>query len=213
MTGRTLPGEPEAAGRLVELLAEQSPRYAGRTSNEAERLRGELLASFETAGLPTEAIPFMLEELETGRNPSTVAAAGRALRGAATIPAEAPELLVAAIARLRGSDDVVSFAPFAPGVADAHGATALAELAATLAVLGPGAKHAIPAVQALLEGEGFSTAVRAELALALDALRGTEAPAGCCGAEESTEMDPPGLDAAPAPAIRTELGELSLIHI
>ena len=91
------------------MLAEQSPVFAGRGTNEAERLRGYILASFETVGLPPEAVPFVLEELETGRNPYTVAAAARALRGAAEVPDEAPALLVGAIARLRGADDVVSF--------------------------------------------------------------------------------------------------------
>ena len=65
---------PDAAATLAAMLAEQSPVYAGRGANEAERLRGYILASFETAGLPPEAIPFVLEELETGQNVYTVAA-------------------------------------------------------------------------------------------------------------------------------------------
>lgn len=197
---------------VVDLLAEQSSRYAGRTSNEAERLRGELLASFETAGLPTEAVPFVLEELETGRNPSTVAAAGRALRGAATIPAEAPELLVAAITRLRGSDDVVLLEGFDTTTGSGYPATALTELASTLAALGPGAKGAIPALQALLESAGLSTVVRTELAVALDALTGCESTVdSCCrAADEGTELAAPGLRAAPPATIRAELGEVAL---
>ena len=100
---------PDAAGALATMLAEQAPLFAGRGTNEAERVRGYILASFETAGLPPEAVPFVLEELETGRSPYTVAAAARALRGAVDVPAEVPLLLVGAIARLRGTDDVVSF--------------------------------------------------------------------------------------------------------
>ncbi len=200
----------------AELLAEQSPRYAGRTSNETERLRGAVLASFETAGLPPEAVPFVLEELETGRNPSTVAAAGRALRGAAMLPAEAPELLVAAIARLQGSDDVVVLAGF-PATASSGGPlTALADLAATLSILGPRAKRAIPALRALLGRAGYSIAVRAELLEAMEALTGPGASVESCCCREPMEVESPAVGGAPgAPAtaaasIRAELGELAL---
>lgn len=196
---------------LVDQLAEQAPRYAGRTSNEVERLRSEVLASCETRGLSTEVVPFVLEELETGRNPSTVAAAGRALRGAATIPAEAPELLVAAITRLRGSDDVVLLDGFPATTANGHPATALADLASTLVALGPRAEGAIPALRTLLESEGFSNVVRTELSNALDALTGSESTVdSCCHAEDDIEMVAPRLDAARPATIRTELGEAAL---
>ncbi|MGI9054103.1 MAG: hypothetical protein ACR2HQ_15905, partial [Ilumatobacteraceae bacterium] len=117
--------QPGAAGALVDMLAEASQLYAGRPGNEAERLRGYVLAGFETTGLPSAAVPYVLEELETGRNPYTVAAAGRALRGATTIPVEAPGLLVSAIGRLRGTDDVVSFDRFAPAASNVGATTAL----------------------------------------------------------------------------------------
>src|SRR4051812_4867048 len=105
-------GRPDAAEALVAMLPEQSPAFAGQGTNDAERLRGYILAAFESTGLPPQAEPFVLEELETGRTPYTVAAAARALRAASAVPDEAPRLLVRAIARLRGDDEVVSFADF-----------------------------------------------------------------------------------------------------
>lgn len=201
------------ARAFVDLLAEQSARYAGRTSNETERLRGEVLASFETSGLPAEAVPFALEELETGRNPSTVAAAGRALRGASPLPAEAPELLVAAIARLQGSDDVVVLDGFPTTTSNGSPLTALADLASTLAVLGPRASRAIPALRALLQRPGYSTSVRTELTMALEALKVTESTVDSCCCADPMEVDSPALgDArvAPSPPMPTELGELAL---
>jgi cytochrome oxidase Cu insertion factor (SCO1/SenC/PrrC family) len=174
---------PDAARELAVMLAEQSPCFAGRGTNEAERLTGYVLASFETAGLPPEAVPFVLEELELGRNPYTVAAAARALRGAREVPAEAPALLVAAIARLRGADDVVSFDGFAPAPRG-DATTALVELARTLAQLGPRARPALDGLRALVNGEGekFSPAVSAELARAAEALERADAgdPSACC---------------------------------
>jgi len=182
---------PDAAPRLVALLAEQSPVFAGRGTNEVERLRGDILAGFETAGLPAEAVPFVLEELESGQTPYTVAAAGRALRGAAVVPAEAPRLLVVAIARLRGGDDVVSFDRSPASPADGT-ATALAELAATLAVLGPRARSALPDLERLVgaEPEGFSPGVRAELTRALEAVaRPGASTASCCCADEGVAAE------------------------
>ena len=211
MTLRSVGGMPAAPTTVVDLLAEQSPRYAGRTSSHVERLRGEILAGFESTGLPPEAVPFVLEELETGRNPSTVAAAGRALRGAATIPGEAPELLVGAIERLRSSDDVVLLEGF-PATARGGGPlTALMDLAATLAVLGPRAHRASPALRELLDAEGFSSAVRGGFADALEALDGSATTVdSCCGHQDASESAAPWVVAPPSSTTRTELGHVAL---
>jgi protein SCO1/2 len=189
----------EAAGRLAAMLPEQSPVYAGLGANEVERRRARILSAFETAGLAPEAVPFVLEELETGRNPWTVAAAARALRGADEIPGEAPALLVAAIGRLRGADEVVSFEGAAQGGA---AVTACAELARTLAFLGPRAAWALPELTRLIDedGEGFSPAVRAGLADAAEALARAGAPADacCCAEHEAGPAAPRGAAVAPA---------------
>jgi len=191
--------QPDSARELVGMLFEQSPSYAGRGTNEAERVRGYVLASFETAGLPPEGVPFVLEELELGNNPYTVAGAARALRGAPDVPADAPALLVRAIERLRGADDVVSFDRFTPGPARANPVTALTELARTLAGLGPDARPALDELRRLVESEGgtFSPVVTAELATAMNALEGARATpaAGCCsehGIGGATPVSLPG---------------------
>lgn len=201
-----LRARPGAARELAAMLAEQSPWFAGRGTNEAERLRGYVLVSFETAGLPPEAVPFVLEELELGRNPYTVAAAARALRGAGEVPAEAPALLVGAIARLRAADEFVSFDGFEPTPARRDALTALAELARTLAQLGSRARPALDALRTLIdvEGETFSPAVRAELARAAEALAGAEAAAPCCSEPSASAPR------APASTAGTELAGLPL---
>jgi cytochrome oxidase Cu insertion factor (SCO1/SenC/PrrC family) len=201
--------QPDAARELVGMLSEQSPSYAGRGTNETERVRGYVLASFESAGLPPEGVPFVLEELELGNNPYTVAAAARALRGVREVPADAPALLVRAIERLRGADDVVSFDRFTPTPAREDRVTALTELARTLAELIPRARPALDELRRLVESEGgtFSPVVTAELARAADALDSTgAAPAGACCSEH---------DAAAAPHVSlstaaTELADLAL---
>lgn len=163
---------------LVALLAEGSPLYAGRGTNEVERLRGYVLAGFES-GLPPEALPFVLEELELGLNPYSVAGAARALRGASEVPAEAPALLVGAMRRLRGADAPVSFESFAPVAAS--DTTALAEVARTLAWLGPRGRSVRAELGTLVGDRGYAPAVRGELADALAAIdRPAEAVASCC---------------------------------
>ena len=144
----------------------------------------------------------------------TVAAAARALRGATDVPAEAPALLVGAIARLRDADDVVSFERFAPSPAGADAVTALAELARTLALLGParGAGARGPAgARPTAKARRFSPAVRAELAKALDALARPDvsAAAAAAGGRRRT-----GRNRAPARRSRgrsrTHLADLAL---
>jgi cytochrome oxidase Cu insertion factor (SCO1/SenC/PrrC family) len=146
-------------------------------------------------------VPYVLEELETGRKPYTVAAAARALRGAVDVPAEAPGLLVSSIARLRDADDVVSFERFTPSPARGNEVTALIELARTLAFHGPRATAALEELRALAGsgGESFSPAVREELAKAVEALSRPDvtAPASCC--EHGAEAPP-----AAAPFVSAE---------
>jgi protein SCO1 len=201
--------QPDAAATLTAMLGEQSPLFAGRGTNEAERLRGYILASFETVGLPPEAVPFVLEELETGQNVYTVAAAARALRGTQEPPAEAPALLVGAIERLRSADNIVSFDSFEPVPPSGNGRTALAELARTLALLGASAKPALANLEALLdrEGEAFSPTLRAELAEAVEAARRPDVSApGCCSSHRGAGTVAPSV----AVAARTDLRDLAL---
>jgi cytochrome oxidase Cu insertion factor (SCO1/SenC/PrrC family) len=201
--------QPDTARDLVGMLAEQSPSYAGRGTNETERVRGYILASFESAGLPPEGVPFALEELELGNNPYTVAAAGRALRGARELPQDAPALLVRVIERLRRADDVVSFERFRPGPVREGRVTALAELARTLAELGPRARPALDELRRLLDAERdtFSPDVAAELANAAEALESSSAgTAGGCCSEHEAAGTPPALP----PTVATELADLAL---
>lgn len=181
---RSTPGNREA---IAALLAEQSPIYAGRSTGESERLRGYLLASFEATGLPDSAMSFVVEELESGLNPYVVAAAAKALRGAGDLPDGFVPRLLAAIDRIRGSDDEVNFDFSAkPASEDASG-TALMELFHTLAWLGPRAAEAEAPLRAMIgqHPSGFSVRVRAAMENALGVVSQTNKPARahCCAAQ------------------------------
>jgi protein SCO1/2 len=178
---KRLSSVPDGANSLVELLAEQSPVYAGRSTAEAERLRACVLANFESMGTPASAMPFVTEELESGINVQVVAAAAKALRGAQEAPQHATALLLDAIERIRGSDDAVRFEQ-----GDDPPTTALGELFRTLAWLGPRAAEAEAALEMMLREQPspFSANVRAEIEAALAAVSRAPAPAHHCCASK-----------------------------
>lgn len=163
---------PEKRDDLVALLDEASPIYAGRGTNEVERLRGYLLASFASTGLPDAAVPYVLEELESGLNPYTVAAAARAVRGAESGAPNIVPLLLAAIERVKSADDIVSFHTFSPEPNASGSTTALAEIIRTLAWLGPLARSAGDDLRAMLQHPpgAFSRAIRNEIGHAIEAI-------------------------------------------
>ncbi len=184
-----LRASPDQRDALAALLAEQSPLYAGRSTGDAERLRSYLLASFESMGLPASAMPFVIEELESGLNPYVVAAAAKALRGARDFPDSVAALLIAAIDRIRSSDDAVDFDFRADrGAADAP-VTALMELFRTLAWLGSRAGEAATPLREMLGQQPpcFSAEVRGEIETALAAVSAgsPRVQSHCCATQPS----------------------------
>ncbi|MDQ4086579.1 MAG: hypothetical protein M3177_00975, partial [Pseudomonadota bacterium] len=93
-------------------------RHDGRgfrklSTADAEWLRAELLALLATREVPEEALPILLEEIETSSNPHVLAGAARALRSLGVPSTEFEEPLKAAAKRLL-SDEYVAFAVDAP---------------------------------------------------------------------------------------------------
>jgi protein SCO1 len=122
-------GAPAEA--LLALLPEQHPLYRGRSANETTRIRGFLLAAFEQQGLPDEALPYVLEELESGHHPYLVAAAARALRGRRVDRTFEP-LLEKARQNIRYRDAPLTFESYRPRWPVEHPTTALEEIRTTL---------------------------------------------------------------------------------
>jgi cytochrome oxidase Cu insertion factor (SCO1/SenC/PrrC family) len=200
---RRLRSAPDGADGLVGLLAEQCPAYAGRSTAEAERLRACVLANFESMGTAASAMPFVMEELESGINVQVVAAAAKALRGAQEAPPRATALLLDAIERIRGSDDAVCFEQ-----GDDPPITALGELFRTLAWLGPRAAEAEATLAAMLREQPspFSANVRTEIEAALAAVSPAPAPAYHCCASKP----PPVELMAPTKTTKSEIDVRSM---
>lgn len=121
---------------LVELLADGSDAFVGRSTREAGRRRGWLLATFEAVGLPATALPAVLDELRSACDPYVTAAAARALRGTTQPPAYAADVLVTAFGAIRRRDDDVTFDAFRPDWKTADATSALAEILLSLQHVG-----------------------------------------------------------------------------
>jgi cytochrome oxidase Cu insertion factor (SCO1/SenC/PrrC family) len=196
--------KPDRREELVALLAEQAPVYRGLSTGETERIRGFILASFATTGLPQGALPFVREELETGINPYTVAAAAKALRGASGVSDETFAQLVAAAERIASNDDNVQFETIDPGDRMAQPTSALAEIVRTIAMSGPRTRSLWNALDMMATRGNVCAEAMAVIDQARRALSDRSAESCCCSA------DPPSLVLpAKAPALLS-IDELAL---
>ncbi len=137
---------PPRARELAQ-LDERHPIYAGKSTNQVCRLKGFILASFATTGLPDEALPFVLEELQSGRDPYVVAAAAKALRGAGEPAAWMAPFLLDAVRHIGGADDMFTFDTPEVIWPITHATTARGELRRTIEWIGPSARSAAAALE------------------------------------------------------------------
>jgi len=101
-------GRPVGAAQLRE----GAPHNAGLSTADADRVRAHLLASFETSGIPDDAIDIVAEELRTSASPLVLAGAARAVRGlGADAGGEWVELLRDAADRVATADVYVRWQP------------------------------------------------------------------------------------------------------
>lgn len=179
----TLAADPDQRGELTELLRDDHPVYDQRGTAATVRMRGWVLLALARAGAGTGlsdgALLYVLEELDAGLDAYLIAAAARALRSyPQPNPAFAPFLL-RALNNVRYRDEPVSFEGYGEYADSATSTTAVRELLAALAWLGPNAREVLPELEAL-RGQRLSKKVSIELDRALDAIRGASAADSCC---------------------------------
>lgn len=176
---------PERRDLLVRLLPERLPLYEGRSTNETTRIRGYILAAFEQTGLPDAALPYVMEELENGRDAYLVAGAAKALRGLDGPTGRMTRLLLEAVENVKYVDDALTFETYKPRWPIKDHTTALREIFRTFGWLGALAKSALPDLEALCNerSDEFSQPIRAEIEYAIDRIRSDGGAAHvCCGA-------------------------------
>jgi protein SCO1/2 len=176
---------------LIDLLREDHPVYDQRGTATLVRMRGWILLALARTGVPDAALPFIIDELDTGVDPYLVAAAAYALRSyAQAMPAFAP-FVMQAFANIRYRDDPVSLDEYGGYAVGADATSPVVELLRTLAWLGPNARAILTDLEPLGVSKGGLPGKRlTELHRAIAAIRATE-PAGdhagetCCTLESS----------------------------
>ncbi len=193
-----LPGDA-----LLPLLRESHALYREMSLAHVTALRGWILHGLAGGQVSEQALPFILEELESGTEAYLVAAAARALRSAAPRPGFV-RFLVQAVENIRRHDDRVSFARFDDVVREpGRGTTALLEIGASLRWLGA---HAAPSREALRRfldeplAEGFHACLRELLATLPEEAPAVPAGSCCCG----PAAPPPGESVSALEALELE---------
>lgn len=138
--------------QLIDLLQEDHPAYDQRGTSTVSRMRGWVVLALARINLPESALPFVLEELDTGVDAYLVATAAFALRSyPAPSPAFAP-FVVRAITNIRYRDERVSLEQYGGYAIGSTGTTPVRELLATLVWLGPQARAMLSEIEMLRTG-------------------------------------------------------------
>jgi protein SCO1/2 len=174
-----LKADPVRSNQLIGLLHEDNVIYDQRGTTAVIRMRGWVLLSFEHLGLPGAGLPFVLEELDNGRDVYIVAAAARALRSYAYPAGEMAPFLMRAINNIQFHDDLVCLERYGGYATLQTGTTAVGELLATLRWLGERARHVVSEIEALLSenakrGGALSEGQLEELAGTLELIKDAE---------------------------------------
>jgi protein SCO1/2 len=147
-------------------------------------MRAYAMAACHDIGLPDQALPYVVEILETSFHPNLVAAAARAVRGMAARDARLADYLIRSIYNIWQNDQPVSFEAYDVKWPLTGFSTALLEVLDTLAWLGASARHVIPELETLLSAfsKRFTPRVRAAIAHCIETLRSSAAdsPKACC---------------------------------
>ena len=94
------------ASTMADLFHRGSALYHDRSTREADHLRGCLFSKCRP--LPREAVQYLVEELEFGTNPYTLAAAADSARDVGILPFGIDRIAFRAIQRIRRNDAIVT---------------------------------------------------------------------------------------------------------
>ena len=197
-----LAADPARRNQLTGLLRENHPIYDGRGTATVVRMRGWILLALARAGLSEATLIFVLEELDTGLDPYLVAAAARALRSYPQPNETLAPFVARALKQIRYHDEPVSLERYGEYATAPSGPSAVSELLATIAWLGPHARPALPELEELRAQRGLSRKLRLEFDRMLNAIRGPARTPPCCGGE----APPGGSIVLHAPELRRDLG-------
>jgi protein SCO1 len=177
-----LAADPVGSAQLSDLLHEEHPVYDGRGTATVVRMRGWILLALARSGLSDRALIFVLEELDTGIDAYLVAAAARALRSYPQPNETFAPFVARALNQIRYHDEPISFESYGEYATSSTGTSAVSELLATLAWLGPHARAVLPQLERWRAERGLSRKLRLDLDRVLQVIReSTDGVPSCCG--------------------------------
>lgn len=148
------PIEERSAG-LLELLQESHPAYAECSGAEVVRRRGWVLLVLGREPLLDDALPVVLEEIQTGHQPYLLAAAAHTLRSAREPRPAFAGCLLRALETLARRDDFVNLKAWGGAPASLVAESACAEVLRSIRWMGPSAKGIGPELALLACGSGL----------------------------------------------------------
>jgi protein SCO1/2 len=172
--------------QLLALLHENNQLYDQRGAATVVRMRGWIMLTLSRPTLPDAALPFLLEDLDTGVDPYLVATAASALRSHPAPSAAFAPFIVRAITNIRYRDERVSLETYGAYAIGTTGTTPVRELLATLAWLGPHARAVIPEIESLHTGPtALTKKYQPTLEQILNNLQSQTESADCCQLPDS----------------------------
>ena len=189
-TGR---GDSAFTTTFLELLDERHHVYRGVGTPAVTRMRGALLLALGHRALPTTALPFVLEELESAHDAWLTAVAAYVLRKYPEPSAAFAEPLLSAVLYIQHRDEIVRLANDGAPDTGAETTTAMSEIMQTIGWLGGAGAACVPRLQDLL-AQGPGPATSAMVAKAIESIRSAESVAmtghSCCCGQKSTVAAP-----------------------
>jgi protein SCO1/2 len=196
-------GDSAYTGMFLALLDERHPVYRGVGTPAVTRMRGTLLLALGHRALPTGALPFVVEELESAHDAWLTAVAAHVLRKYPEPSSSFAAPLLSAILYIRHRDDVVRLASYGGRGREGETTTAMAEVMATIGWLGGCGTVCLSPLEDLLS-ENPGPATSAMTAAAIKAIREDDrAPQpACCGCGE-----------APHPVVRPASTDIAALRL
>ena len=172
---------PDRQVDLLALLCEDHRIYDQRSPAAVSRLRGWILLALGRQTLSDEALPFVLEELESGLDPYPVAAAARALRAHSERSGTFAPFLLQAFTNMAGRDEPLSFRAYGEYAVASGQTSPIREILLTFEWLGPSASSVLSDFEALCDQQGVvPRALRPDLERALTAIQAPADKGGAC---------------------------------
>jgi protein SCO1/2 len=138
--------------QLLDLLREDHQLYDQRGAGTVVRMRGWVMLTLARKSLSDAALPFVLEDLDTGVDAYIVAAAAAALRSYSTPNPSFAPFVVRAITNIRYRDERVSLETYGGFAIGTKGTSPVRELLTTLKWLGTHARAVVSEIESLQTG-------------------------------------------------------------